>query len=52
MGQVSDQAQISEWERFWSCYIKASLVPSRVRVPARNSLVNEVEFLGLILQKW
>ena len=26
--------------------------PARTRLPARNGLVNEVEFLGLITQKW
>ena len=26
--------------------------PARVRLPAGNGLVNEVEFLGLIPQKW
>ena len=26
--------------------------PARMHLPARNGLVNKVEFLGLILQKW
>ena len=26
--------------------------PARTRLPARNGLVNKVEFLGLIPQKW
>ena len=26
--------------------------PARVRLPARNGLVNEVKFLGLIPKKW
>ena len=30
--------------------ILCSLVPARARLPARNSLVNEVKFLGLITQ--
>ena len=29
---------------------KLASYPARVRLPARNSLVNEVEFLGLITQ--
>ena len=34
--------------RRWYSYV--ALCPARARLPARNSLVNEVEFLGLITQ--
>ena len=31
---------------------QASLVPSLHAPPGKNSIVNEIEFLGLIPQKW
>ena len=35
---------------FWPS--KLVSCPARACLPARNDLVNEVEFLGLTLQKW
>ena len=43
----------------WDCSVRNGLVtavlvlcPACLHLPVRNGLVNEVEFLGLIAQKW
>ena len=49
-----DWAEFVMWLSMWvNVYWVVYLVswPARARLPARNSLVNEVEFLGLITQK-